>query len=231
MIFRDREDAGLRLAERLAPYRREGPIVLALPRGGVVIGYEVARALHAPLDVIIARKLGAPDQPELGIGAIAPGGVRVLDDYIVRALDIPMEQIERIAARETGEMERRLRRFRGDRPKLDLYDRTVILVDDSLATGVTARAAVESIRREQPRRIVLAVPVCAAETAELFRGLVDELVCLQMPREFRAVGLWYEDFEQTSDEEVIHLLDHARSTRAAGADRSAGEIDEDDLSD
>jgi len=223
MIFRDREDAGLRLAERLAPYRREDPIVLALPRGGVVIGYEVARALHAPLDVIVARKLGAPDQPELGIGAIAPGGVRVLDDTIVRALDIPMEQIERIAAREAGEMERRLHRYRGDRPKPDLRDRTVILVDDGLATGVTARAAVESIRRERPRRIVLAVPVCATETAELFRGLVDELVCLQMPREFRAVGLWYDDFDQTSDEEVVDLLNYARSSRAAGADRCGPE--------
>jgi len=217
MVFADREDAGRQLAQTLLRYRDQDPIVLALPRGGVVVGYEVARALHCPLDVIVARKLGAPGQPELGIGAIAPGEVRVLDDFIVRALGISMEQIERIADREAAEIDRRLRRFRGDRPAPNLHHRTVILVDDGLATGVTARAAVASILKEEPRRLILAVPVCAAETARAFRSLVDDMVCLHAPDDFRAVGLWYRDFDQTSDEEVIALLDRARATAAAEA--------------
>ena len=211
MIFLDRHDAGRQLAQPLLRYRDQNPIVLALPRGGVVVGYEVARALDCPLDVIVARKLGAPDQPELGIGAIAPGGVRVLDDYIIGALGISSEEIEQIATREGAEIERRLHRFRGDRPPPDLHDHTAIVVDDGLATGVTARAAIESVRGERPRRLVLAAPVCAAETARSFAALVDDMVCLHAPRDFRAVGLWYSDFDQTSDEEVVALLERART--------------------
>jgi predicted phosphoribosyltransferase len=205
-LFYDRTDAGRRLAAKLLEYRDERPLVLALPRGGVVVGYEVARALDAPLDVIVARKVGAPGHRELGIGAIAPGGVQVFDPLTVRMLGIRREEIDAIVAEETVEMQRRIRSFRGDRPAPDLHDRTVVLVDDGLATGVTARAAIHSIRAERPRRLVLAVPVCAPETAEALRPEVDDLVCVETPPDFMAVGLWYNDFSQTTDEEVLDLL-------------------------
>ena len=209
--FRDREDAGRRLAERLNRYRDEAPIILALPRGGVPVGYEIARALNAPLDVFIARKLGAPRRPEFGVGAVAQGGLRVLNADAIRALDIPEEYINRVAAEETAEIERRLRLLRGDRPEPEVRERTTILVDDGLATGVTARAAIEALRRRSPRRLVLAVPVCAEQTAEAIRSEVDELVCLEAPSNLVAIGLWYRDFGQVSDEEVIELLKSAQS--------------------
>ncbi|HLV81121.1 MAG TPA: phosphoribosyltransferase [Chthonomonadaceae bacterium] len=208
-IFEDRREAGRQLAARLMPYREQDPIVVALPRGGVVIGFEIAQALRAPLDVLVARKLGAPGQPELGIGAIAPGEVRVLDDFAVRYLGISQRELARITAEETQEMERRLQLYRDGRAALDIAHKTAILVDDGLATGVTARAAIRSLRRLQPRRIVLAVPVCAPQTAEAIRPEVDDLVCLLQPDPFRAVGLWYRDFEQVSDQEVIALLQRA----------------------
>jgi putative phosphoribosyl transferase len=208
--FKDREDAGRRLAERLVRYREERPVVLALPRGGVPVGYEVANALKAPLDVFIARKLGAPNQPELGIGAVAQDGLRVLNEGIIREIDISKEYIERIAAEETEEAERRLKLFRGERPEPEVRERTAILVDDGIATGVTTRAAIEALRRRDPRRLVLAVPVCAAHTAEALRKEVDELICLEAPSDLMAIDLWYRDFEQTSDEEVIELLERAR---------------------
>ncbi|MDC4227287.1 MAG: phosphoribosyltransferase [Candidatus Manganitrophus sp.] len=216
MVFKDRVEAGRRLAERLQEFRDENPIVLALPRGGVPVGYEVARALGAPLDVIIARKLGAPGQPELGIGAIAPGGVRVLNKEAVEMLGLREAEIEAIAAEEERELDRRLRRFRVDRPAPELRGRTVILVDDGLATGVTAKAAIRAIRKEGPRRIIFAVPVCAADTARALSDEVDELVCLDAPPYFGAVGLWYRNFEQTSDEEVLDLLAMAREGAAEG---------------
>src|SRR5579871_2224487 len=175
-IFEDRREAGRQLAARLMPYREQDPIVVALPRGGVVIGFEIAQALRAPLDVLVARKLGAPGQPELGIGAIAPGEVRVLDDFAVRYLGISQRELARITAEETQEMERRLQLYRDGRAALDIAHKTAILVDDGLATGVTARAAIRSLRRLQPRRIVLAVPVCAPQTAEAIRPEVDDLV-------------------------------------------------------
>lgn len=208
--FRDRRDAGKKLAERLARYRDERPVVFALPRGGVPVGYEVAFALGAPLDVLVARKLGAPDQPEFGIGAVAPGGVRVLNEDAVRRLGIPEEYLDRITRQETAEVGRRLRHFRGDRPETDVSDRTAILVDDGLATGVTAMAAVEALRLRGPERIVLAAPVCAAQTAALFRSEVDELVCLKCPPDLGAIGFWYRDFDQTPDEEVVRLLEDRR---------------------
>src|SRR5437867_2709849 len=201
--FADRHDAGRQLASLLMKYKDEKPIVLALPRGGVPVGYEIAQALGAPLDVFIARKLGAPQQPELGIGAIAPGGVLVLDTETIRMLGIAQEEIERIAADETQEIERRLLRFRGNRPMPDVRGRTVILVDDGLATGVTAFAAVEALRRMDPASIVLAVPVCAAQTVAALKARSIELVCAKTPQNFGAVGLWYRNFEQTTDEEVI----------------------------
>lgn len=216
MLFRDRAAAGRRLAEELTRYRDDNPLVLALPRGGVVVGYEVARTLGATLDIIVARKLGAPYQRELGIGAIAPGGVRVLDQQTIHLLGITPAQIEQAVAEETEEMERRLRHYRGRRPEPNPRGRTVILVDDGLATGVTARAAIQALRCQQPRRLVLAVPVCPPETAEALRPLVNDLVALSTPPDFHAVGLWYESFAQTSDEEVIDLLE--RSWRHAAVE-------------
>lgn len=210
MLFEDRGDAGRQLAERLAPYAEEHPMVFALPRGGVPVGKEVSHSLGAPLEVVVSRKLGAPGQPEFGIGAVAPGGVRVLNERVVRALGIEEAYLEMISARELAEAERRLKLFRGDRPYPDLEGRTVILVDDGLATGVTARAALLALRRMNPRRLVLAVPVCAVQTAELLRPETDDLICLLAPANLEAVGLWYRNFEQTSDEEVVRLLEEAQ---------------------
>jgi putative phosphoribosyl transferase len=209
--FRDRKDAGRRLAKRLERYREESPIVLALPRGGVPVAYEISRALHAPLDVFLSRKLGAPGREEFGIGAVAQGGVRLLNERAVEALEIPKEYIERAAKEETEEIERRLRLLRGEgRPDPEVEGRTVILVDDGIATGVTVRAAIEALRQLHPRRLVLAVPVCAEQTTETLRSEVDELICLEAPSNLMAISLWYRNFEQTSDEEVIELLEHAR---------------------
>lgn len=213
--FVDREDAGRKLAERLLGYRDERPVVFALPRGGVPVGYEVARKLGAPLEVFVARKLGAPGQPEFGIGAVAVGGVRVLNEEVVRRLGIPEEYVERITERETAEVERRLGHFRGERPEPEVRDRTAILVDDGLATGVTARAAIKALRLREPRRLVLAAPVCAAQTAALISPEVDEMICLETPSDLGAIGFWYRDFSQVPDEEVIELLDRARIEREA----------------
>jgi putative phosphoribosyl transferase len=205
-VFEDRYDAGRWLARELLRYREEDPLILGLPRGGVVVAYEIARALDAPLDVFIARKLGAPGHPEFAVGAIAPGGVVILDPHAIRALHIPREHLERTAQEEAREIDRRLRAFRGDRPFPRIEGRTVILVDDGLATGMTARAALQALRAQHPRHLVLAVPVGAAETVQALAPEVDDLACLVIPPEFHAVGLWYEDFSQTEDEEVIALL-------------------------
>lgn len=210
-FLRDRTDAGRRLAARLARYGDEGPIVLALPRGGVPVGAEVSRSLGAPLDVFIARKLGAPGQPELGIGAVAQGGVLVFNERIVRALDLTEDHINSAAERELAEVERRLRLLRGDRPEPMLEGRTVILVDDGLATGATAKAAIVALKERGPRRLVLAVPVCPSHTADGLRSEVDEIVLLATPPDFYAVGAYYEDFEQVTDEEVIRLLESVRA--------------------
>ena len=210
MIFKDRRDAGKQLAPRLTHLRGHNAIVLALPRGGVVVGYEIARALGVSFDVIAARKLGAPGNPEFGFGAIAPGGVRFLDERTVALLGLSEERIDRIVAEEAQEMERRLRRYRGEQPLPDVRQRAVILVDDGLATGVTARAAIRAIRRWEPGRLVLAVPVGAPDTVRAVSSEVDELVCLETPPDFVAVGQYYLDFQQTSDDEVIELIERAR---------------------
>jgi predicted phosphoribosyltransferase len=209
-LFKDRRDAGKQLAQELTAYAgRPDVIVLALPRGGVPVAYEVARALNAPLDIFIVRKLGLPGHEELAIGAIASGGVRVLNEDIVRALNIPEAVIESIARRELQELERRERTYRGNRPPPEVRGRTVILVDDGLATGASMRAAVAALRAQNPARIVVAVPTAAPETCEAFESEVDEIVCAMTPEPFYGVGRWYEDFSQTTDEEVRALLEEA----------------------
>ncbi|HEX9837978.1 MAG TPA: phosphoribosyltransferase [Anaerolineales bacterium] len=209
-LFKDRRDAGKQLAQELTAYAgRSVVIVLALPRGGVPVAYEVARALHAPLDIFIVRKLGLPGHEELAIGAIASGGVRVLNEDIVRALNIPAAVIESIARRELQELERRERTYRGNRPPPEVRGRTVVLVDDGLATGASMRAAVAALRAQNPARIVVAVPTAAPETCEAFESEVDEIVCAMTPEPFYGVGRWYEDFSQTTDEEVRALLEEA----------------------
>jgi putative phosphoribosyl transferase len=210
-LFRNRQDAGRQLADELAALHLEQPLVLGLPRGGVVVAYEIARALDAPLDVIVARKLGAPGQPELGIGAVAPEGVILLDRRTMRILGLTDADVEELAARERGEMRRRIQHYRGHESLPDLRGRTAILVDDGLATGVTALAAIRSVRTSEPDRVILAVGVCASETAEMIAEVVDEFVCLAVEDDFHAVGMWFEDFEQTTDSEVVALLEKARS--------------------
>jgi len=221
--FHDRREAGQLLARQLAPYKdREDVVVLALPRGGVPVAYEIARELKAPLDVFLVRKLGVPWQPELAMGAIAGTGTEVLNGDVVTAYNIPPHIIRAVADRERGELERRLQKYRGTRPMPELRDRVVILVDDGLATGSTMRAAVRAIRRERPREIVVAVPVAASDACLEFQNEVDHVVCLHTPRDFAAVGRWYEDFSQTTDEEVRELLSddttrhHSDSAHAAG---------------
>jgi putative phosphoribosyl transferase len=207
--FRDRVEAGRVLARKLERYRGEpGLLVLALPRGGVPVGFELAQALEAPLDVFVVRKLGAPGQEELAVGAIARG-VQVLNDNVVEALGLDAAAIERAAAAEQQELARRERLYRGDRRPVDVEDRTVILVDDGLATGATMRAGALALRAQRPRRLVLAVPVAAAQTCELLRADADELVCASTPEPFVAVGAWYDDFSQTTDDEVRELLERA----------------------
>jgi putative phosphoribosyl transferase len=212
MLFADRRDAGRVLAGLLTKYaNRDDVLVLALPRGGVPVAFEVAHALRAPLDVFIVRKLGVPGHDELAMGAIATGGVRVLNGDVVGALGLSTKVIDAVAAREEKELERRERIYRGARTPPDVRERTVILVDDGLATGSTMRAAVAALRKQRPARIVVAVPVAAPETCEEFKTEVDETVCAATPRMFNGVGHWYEDFSQTSDDEVHELLAQART--------------------
>jgi putative phosphoribosyl transferase len=209
--FRNRRDAGQRLALELQTYaHRPDVIVLALPRGGVPVGFEVAKELAAPLDVFVVRKLGLPWHDELAMGAIASGGVRVLNRDLIRVARVTEAEIARVVAAEQTELERRERLYRGDRPFPNLHGKTVILVDDGLATGSTMRAGVEALRLEGPARVVVAVPVAAQETCNAFRDIADEIVCAETPEPFRAVGLWYQDFSQTTDEEVHELLEHSR---------------------
>lgn len=216
--FRDRKYAGRALARRLATLAgRSDVTVLALPRGGTPVAYEVAKALHAPLDVLVVRKLGVPWNPEFAMGAIASGGERLIDDMLVRELGISTRDVEEVASNEAYELERRERVYRGGRPAPDLRGRTVILVDDGLATGSTMRVAVRAARRQSPARIVVAAPVAAPEACELLRGEADEVVCAEMPDPFLGVGRWYLDFSQTSDQEVCRLLDDANRRSPSSA--------------
>jgi predicted phosphoribosyltransferase len=210
-LFLDRRDAGRRVAVRLMEYANDpNAIVLALPRGGVPVAYEVAFALNVPLDVFVVRKLGAPGQEELAIGAIASGDIRVLNDELVTYLGISDKQIEEVVDTEKKELERREKIFRDDRPPVDAEGKTIILVDDGLATGSTMMAAVTALRARNPERIIVAVPTGAPEVCARMRELADECICATTPLPFRAIGVWYEDFTQTSDEEVHALLERAR---------------------
>jgi putative phosphoribosyl transferase len=205
--FVNRREAGVALAHSLRALADDpDALVLALPRGGVPVGYEIAGALHLPLDVFIVRKLGVPRYEELAMGAIASGGARVLNEEVIRKLRIPPEEIDAVAAREQFELERREREYRGDLPPLDVEGKNVILVDDGLATGATMRAAIQALRQKNAAQIVVAVPVGAPETCERVAREADEVVCEMQPEDFNAVGAWYEDFSQTTDAEVSELL-------------------------
>lgn len=212
--FRDRAEAGRLLARELQHYRGDPRLlVLALPRGGVPVGFELARSLDAPLDAFVVLKLGAPGQEELAIGAIASGGLRVINERVVREFGLDEEAIARAAAAAHPELERRERAYRGDRGPVQVEGRTVILVDDGLATGATMRAAALALRTRHPGRLVVAVPVAAQQTCDQVRQDVDEVVCALTPEPFVAVGAWYEDFSQTSDDEVRELLERANAER------------------
>jgi putative phosphoribosyl transferase len=212
--FLDRADAGRKLSEALGFLASEDPIVLGLPRGGVPVAYEIARSLAAPLDVWLVRKIGVPWHPELGAGAIAEGGHLHLSPEVLAAVGLTSDDLEEVIERERREVEVRVRRFRGGRPRPALRDRTVIVVDDGIATGGTVRAALRSIRAEAPRRLVLAVPVAPPSTVAALSAEADRVIALITPENLFAIGLWYHDFTQVSDEQVVRLLDRARQAEA-----------------
>jgi putative phosphoribosyl transferase len=214
--FRNRAEAGRLLASQLTCFAgRPNVRILALPRGGVPVACEIARALKLPLDVFVVRKLGVPGQEELAMGAVASGNVRIVQPQVLEALRIPQSVMEAVTAEEIRELARRERAFRGDRPSPDVRDRTIILVDDGLATGSTMRAAVAALKLQRPERIVVAVPVAASETCQQLRNEVEQIVCLKTPTSFQAVGLWYEHFPQLTDEEVRTLLRKAEESWAS----------------
>ncbi|MEW6737735.1 MAG: phosphoribosyltransferase [Acidobacteriota bacterium] len=223
MLFNDRSDAGKRLATRLMSYANDPDvIILALPRGGVPVAYEIAEALNAPLDVFLVRKLGVPGHRELAMGAIASGGVCVINDDVVNYLNIPDEVIDRVSQEETQELYRREFLYRHGRAMPELPGRTIILVDDGLATGSSMRVAVKALKLAKPSRIVVAVPVAAPTTCNDFKDEVDEIICLETPESLQAIGLWYKDFSQTTDTQVQELLERsaqrtARRTTSKGA--------------
>jgi putative phosphoribosyl transferase len=216
-LYKNRAEAGRKLAQALSDYAgRADVVVLGLPRGGVPVAYEVAKTLEAPLDVFIVRKLGVPGQEELAMGAIASGGVRVLNDEVVRGLSISEEEIQSIAEKEHAELERRERAYRGERARVDLKNKIAILVDDGLATGASMRAAVSGLRQHNPDKIVVAVPTAPPETCREFEDLADQVICLQTPSPFMGVGAWYADFPQTTDDQVRDLLEKAAELAPEG---------------
>jgi predicted phosphoribosyltransferase len=218
VVLRNRREAGRLLARELQRYaNRSDVVVLGLPRGGVPVAYEVAKALNVPLDVFVVRKLGLPGHEEFAIGALASGGLRVLNVPVIRAYGISEDELATAIEREQRELERRERAYREDRKPPDLYGKTVILVDDGLATGSSMQAAVMALKKAQPDRVIVAVPVAPRETCDALREIADEVVCALTPEPFRAVGLWYQDFDQTSDEEVTKLLESARSVKTEPA--------------
>lgn len=212
-VFRDREEAGMLLAERLSPYKEDRPLILALPRGGVPVGAHVARALGAPLDIVVVRKLGSPVDPEYGFGAIAPGDVIVVDEGTLHELGLSEDDAERVMKREMEEMDRRMERYREGSWAPDRPYETVIVVDDGLATGVSAEAALESVRLlRRPKKLVFAAPVCARESLARVKRFADDVVCVFSPRSLGAIGAWYEDFAQVSDDEVLGVLEKTNRT-------------------
>lgn len=215
--FRDRADAGRQLAAALKSCAAEHPIVLALPRGGVAVAAEVARALSAPLDVCVVRKVGVPWQPELGAGAVAEGGQLYLSPAVLAACGLTEASLAGAIAAERREIDERVKKFRGDRPRPPLHGQTVIVVDDGIATGGTVRAAIQSIRAEGPKKIILAVPVASPEAVEELSAEVDRVVALQTPASLMAIGYWYDDFTQVSDDAVVRMLDRARREHASAA--------------
>jgi len=214
--FHDRTEAGQLLADRLADYADNPDVlVLGLPRGGVPVAYQIAKAINAPLDVWLVRKLGVPGQEELAMGAIASGNIMVLNNEIVQALGISQPVIQQVAADEKQELERRDRAYRGDRPPLNVQGHTIVLVDDGIATSSTLRAAIAALQQQQPGRIVVAAPVCPPSVCEALRSVVDEVICLATPEPLYSIGMWYEDFSQTTDEEVRELLKQSATELAA----------------
>jgi putative phosphoribosyl transferase len=221
MTFVDRVDAGRRLGRALERYRGPDTVVLGLPRGGVPVAFEVARILHAPLDVLVVRKLGVPGQPELAMGAIGEDGSLVLNRELVHYAGVTNAQVQAVERAERAELDRRVRRFRRDRPRIDVRGRTVVIVDDGIATGSTAGAACHVARSQGASRVVVAVPVASPDAARQLGLHADEVVCLETPRSFRAVGAWYRDFSQTADDEVLALLDRAAVPSAGPSDGDA----------
>lgn len=211
MRFENREEAGRKLADKLLEYEnRNDVIILALPRGGVPVAYEVAKKLEVPMDVFLVRKLGVPGQEELAMGAIASGGIEVLNRDIVQSLGISRSTIDKVAEKEHSELERREKYYRGDRPKPEIKGKHVILIDDGLATGASMKSAVRAVRSWNPVEVIVAVPTSAPDTCELFEHEADKIICLSTPEPFYGVGAWYEDFSQTTDEEVSDLLERAK---------------------
>lgn len=213
MIFQNRKEAGQKLARTLLPYQSKKPIILALPRGGVPVGFEIARALHTPLDLLVVRKLGSPTNPEYGIGAIAPNGIKILDRQAIKSLNISDAALAEIETKELKELERRISVYRGTNSKPDIKNKTVILVDDGAATGITMKAAIIALVRYHPKKIIVAIPVCSRDAHENLRVLIrknDELLCLHTSEQFSAVGIWYKEFDQVTDREVIDLLNQAK---------------------
>ncbi len=213
MLFKDRIDAGARLADNLSEYRSQNPLVLALPRGGVPVGFQIAKALHLRLDVLVVRKLGSPGNPEFGIGAIAQEGIEILDKDAISYLGISNVEIEKVEDTERKELTRRVEKYRGNSSFPKLEDETVILVDDGIATGVTMMAAIMAVLHEAPIKLIVAVPVCSRKTMITVRAIIrpfDEIVSLLTPDEFSTVGEWYKSFPQVTDEEVIQMLHQAK---------------------
>lgn len=216
MIFESREEAGRKLAEALERFQGEEVMVLALPRGGVPVGFEVAARLHAPLNVLVVRKIGSLYNPEFGIGAIAEENVELIDRPAARALHISQKDLKEVIRKERNELERRVSVYRNNKPLSFLENKTIILVDDGLATGVTAHAAILSIKKRKPKRIIFASPVCAANTARELKHLVETMICLTTPVDFESVGLWYRHFEQVEDKEVVTLLKKNHTSSLGG---------------
>lgn len=215
MVFENRKAAGKRLAAELLSLRSAFPIIIALPRGGVPVGYEVAEIFHTSLNVLVARKIGAPGNSEFAIGAIAEGDVKVLDESPIKHLEISKEKLKEVIKNEKEELKRRVALYRSNRPLPVMKGRTIILVDDGLATGSTARAAIVSIKRRKPKQIIFATPVCAYDTELELRSLVDDVICITKPVDFSAVGQWYKNFEQVTDQEVMDLLAQSKMRRRA----------------